>query len=357
MKISTQRRRRNRNRSRLTVMLSVPEMTSETNPYISMLAAGLRPVTDLLLLDRIKLVGRKVDVLHVHWPESLIRGGSRPKRVAKYCFAIVFFLLPRRLRAKIVWTQHNRDPHENGGALERLFLRLFRSRVDHVVYINASPENDLDIASSTILHGEYKQVEVPEEALAAAKRCDFLFFGLLRPYKAIEQLIGAFNQMPAEFSLRLVGQASTAYAAHLRDAASSGPGNIDVEPHFLSEPDLQAAIRATRWVVLPNPEMYNSGAAILALSLGKPLLVPVTPSNRALQDEFGEQWVRLFTPPLDAADLLEASIQDVRSDRPSLRRRFWPEAIAAHIAVYESLAGTYPPQRQRATTTMSKERP
>ncbi|MDT0211474.1 glycosyltransferase [Curtobacterium sp. BRD11] len=337
-------------------MLSVSEVTPETNPYISMLVDGLKPVTNLLLFDRIKLISRKVDVLHVHWPESLIRGGSRPKKAAKYCFAIAFLLLPRRLRAKIVWTQHNRDPHENGGPLEGLFLRLFRSRVDHTIYINASPENDLTVASSTILHSEYERLTDLDEALVAARKCDFLFFGLLRPYKAIEQLIDAFKQMPPNASLRLVGQASVSYAAQLRKAASSKPCNIEIDSRFLSESDLQTAISATRWVVLPNPEMYNSGAAILALSLGKPVLVPATPSNRALQDEFGEQWVRLFTPPLDATDLAGAAARAAHTGRPSLERRSWTEAIAAHVVVYEKLADTPPAQKQRASTTIREKR-
>ncbi|MFL0359132.1 hypothetical protein [Curtobacterium flaccumfaciens] len=346
----------NKNPPHLTVMLSVSEITPQTNPYISMLVNGLRPATELLLFDRVKLLSRQVDVLHVHWPESLIRGGRRPKRAAKYCFAIIFLLLPRKLRAKIVWTQHNRAPHESGGVLEKLFLRLFFSRVDHIIYINASPENDLCVASSTILHGKYEPIVIPEELVAAAHHCDFLFFGLLRPYKAIEQLIEAFKHMPSDASLRLIGHASTSYAEHLREAASSERAMIEVDTRFLSEPDLQAAIGATRWVVLPNPEMYNSGSAILALSLGRPVLVPATPSNTALQEEFGEQWVRLFTPPLGVADLIEAAAQEQPFGHPPMERRTWPEAISAHVAIYDGLANTAESRNQRETAAVPKGR-
>jgi glycosyltransferase involved in cell wall biosynthesis len=60
-------------------------------------------------------------------------------------------------------------------------------------------------------------------------------------------------------------------------------------------------------VVIPNAGSLNSGVVFLALAYGKPVIVPATPGFVEIAGDFGEERVRLFDPPLDAAKLAAAA--------------------------------------------------
>jgi beta-1,4-mannosyltransferase len=90
--------------------------------------------------------------------------------------------------------------------------------------------------------------------------------------------------------------------------------------------------------VLPYAEMLNSGAALLALSLRRPILVPRNDVNDLLAAEVGEAWVQRFDGPLEAADLLRAlaavRAAGLASAAPDLTRRSWDGVGESHAAVY-----------------------
>ena len=90
-------------------------------------------------------------------------------------------------------------------------------------------------------------------------------------------------------------------------------------------------------VVLPYRHMHNSGAALTALSLSRPVLVPDNAVNRDLAAEVGPGWVITFEGDLDADDLrraLEEARRPDRADAPDLSRRDWALAAPAHLAAY-----------------------
>ena len=92
-------------------------------------------------------------------------------------------------------------------------------------------------------------------------------------------------------------------------------------------------------VVLPYREMHNSGAALLALSLATPVLVPDNPVTRALAREVGEEWVRTYRGEVTAEALVEALChvrQIPPGCRPDLSARDWATAVRSHLAVYEA---------------------
>jgi beta-1,4-mannosyltransferase len=92
--------------------------------------------------------------------------------------------------------------------------------------------------------------------------------------------------------------------------------------------------------VLAYTRVWNSGAALLSLSLDTPILAPAVPLFVELQQEVGADWVMLYRHPLTGADL-DAAVGRARSHpegaRPDLSRRAWPAAAAALGAFYSSL--------------------
>ena len=97
---------------------------------------------------------------------------------------------------------------------------------------------------------------------------------------------------------------------------------------------------ASELIVLPYEFMHNSGAALAALSLNRPVLVPDVPVNRRLAAEVGTGWVHFFTGTLDASDL-EAAVLHHRScppvADPDLSARSWQTTGKDHLRVFENV--------------------
>ena len=176
-----------------------------------------------------------------------------------------------------------------------------------------------------------------------------MHFGHLRPYKGIEALVQAFVEAwPDETDrprLRIVGRAKEpAYGMSLA-ALVDGLAGVELTEAFLPDAELEAIIGAADLVVLPYKKMNNSGAALLALSIGRPVLVPDGPTTRELQGEVGPDWVHLFAQPFSADDLRRAATGQTTTALaaapdgvPDLTSRDWPVIGAAYSRLFHALA-------------------
>ena len=90
--------------------------------------------------------------------------------------------------------------------------------------------------------------------------------------------------------------------------------------------------------MLPYRSMHNSGAVLLALSLGRPVLVPANQVNDDLAAEVGPQWVLRYAGPL-TTQVLAAAIAELAAHpvtgQPNLTARQWPALGTQHVQVYE----------------------
>jgi len=79
-------------------------------------------------------------------------------------------------------------------------------------------------------------------------------------------------------------------------------------------------------IVLPYREMHNSGSILVALSLGRPILVPRTPTNTALAEEVGSDWVIEYDGDL-TPELITSALERTRTrppeGLPALSGRDW----------------------------------
>lgn len=316
----------------------------QTNPYITMLAETLARTPGVLSRPfswRQALVGR-YDVFHVHWPEPLVHGRTPLRALVREALSIALLARLRFSRIAVVRTRHNLQAHETPGrAAHRLAVGLARrSRADIALGTVTPPER----APQTVIpHGHYRswygafpQPDAEPGRLATV--------GMLRPYKGVEALIAAFADAPTTLSLHLAGRPlDAAFGAHL-DALAAADPRISLVARHIDDAEFTAAIRRSELVVLPYTALHNSGAALAALSLDRPVLLPEGPASRALSAEVGDGWVSLFTAPLDADDLttaLDAARALPPGARPRLADREWDSAGDRHLEVYRA-ASTRP---------------
>lgn len=313
-----------------------PRPTS--NPYIHQLAAALRaePGLDLRTFSWREALRGDYEVFHLHWPDTLVTASSPVSRLGKR-FAVALLLARLRFRGiPVVRTRHNSRPHEGSRLSMKLERRFARLTVASILL------NDATTAGGIVIrHGDYRDWYAPyPRAERVADRIAFV--GLIRPYKGVEELIAAFRELVTArpgASLTVSGKPRTTELARGIEGLSAGEPSIALTLDYVDDAAFVAAVTAASLVVLPYRTMENSGVALAALSLDRPILVPRSAATEALRDEVGPEWVLLYEGDLSAATLDTALDAAQRATgRPEFEGRDWADAGARHREVLASAA-------------------
>lgn len=343
--------------SSLAVLQSFPVPRSTTNPYLVQLARGLRELPGVTVVNfswRAALLG-KYDVFHVHWPEILVSGSSPLKKLVRQALSVALLCRLALTQTPVVRTIHNIELPKDISVLEVWLLRLIDRRTTLYVRLNSETPLPKGQPSVIIPHGHYRDwfSRFPKAEKIPGR---IGYVGLIRRYKGVEDLIKAFRQTTIShpgLTLRLGGNPSTREIGEKIAALAYGDDRIRLNLEYVSDAELVKTITSSELVVLPYRFMHNSGGALAALSLDRPVLVPANEVNQALSEEVGPGWVFQYTGALTPESILQtlASLaEDAPRTRPDLARRDWRNASSAHKKAYEkavAYAGQAP-QLQKA---------
>lgn len=196
------------------------------------------------------------------------------------------------LGARIVHTAHNALPHLQQPWHRRFYSRWY-AQVDAVQALSPGVRDDLlrDLGVppqrvQVTGHGPYLSLQrrfgglSPEAARAALgwerSRFTLLQFGLFKPYKGLLRLADAVCALPAALRPRvaLCGGGPAPHLRAVRERLERGGRGADLWWHqrFADDATLCRLIIAADLVVFPYESVSQSGALVLALSLGKPCL-------------------------------------------------------------------------------------
>ena len=324
----------------VVVLQSFPDPRPTTNPYIVMLGRSLRAEPGLTMLTftwRRALLGR-YDVFHVHWPEILVTGHTAPKQLVRQALFLLMLVRLAVRRTPVVRTVHNLDRPRGLSRLQVSLLERLDGRTVLRIVINGSTTLSPEQASVTILHGHYADWYA-EHPLPSSERGRLGFFGLIRPYKGVGRLIDAFRALPGHDSLTL-DIAGKPNSNELADDLLNRCGDdrrITLSFGYLSDAELVDRVGRAQLIVLPYTDARNSGGSLTALSLGRPVLVPDNVVNRTLRDEFGSDWVHLYSDeltPTNLADAVSAVDRTTARSAPDLSRRNWASVGERHLDAY-----------------------
>ena len=320
-------------RIRVLHSLAPPDGTTK---YVDQMTVGAPSDVEIAYFSWKRALRGQYDVLHVHWPEFLLRARSARLRLSKRQALRATLLLARVRRIPIVRTVHNLHPHESGGSAERRVLDAVDRQTEVFIRLNPTTELDPGMVGVTILHGHYRD-RFALHPRAQRENGLILYFGIIRPYKNVERLIEVYSERERPGTrLRIVGSPSRELRGRITQLADRHDA-VSAELEFVKDAELVREISAASLVVLPYAEMHNSGAALVALSLDRPIVVPRTPSNSALAAEVGDQWVLQYDGELTDAVLtaaIAAATGIDRASRPKLDGRDWDEIGRRHRDVY-----------------------
>lgn len=292
------------------------------NPYIIMFKNAVEQQGIKVKLERdltfnwwIK-EGLRVDGIHLHWVNYILnqrKFRSQHADLAKMLdnrlvntliyilslFHYIFLLIIIRLSGKkIVFTVHDLDKDIKQSrvwvALNNIAHYTVCLLADKIHVHNEYSRKRLkekyrrQRGVITIPHGNYIGVYPNTISRTDAKRklgildeaFVYLFLGLLRPYKGLEDLIRAFDNPGLKHGrLVIAGQVfgSNSYGAGLAKLAQKNK-RITLVQKFIPDADIQLYMNACDIFVLPYKHITTSGAAALALSFGRPIIAPAITS-------------------------------------------------------------------------------
>lgn len=295
------------------------------------------------------------DIWHWHWPDGQFSHRSRAGAWVRLAALLVLLHRARLTRTPIVWTAHNIRGHEDANrSVEDRFWPIFHRHVSAVHYLSeasraAAIERHPILGGKPYIvtpHGHYRDIyNAPLSKLAARvslrideQRPTIVFFGKIRAYKGVTDLIRAFAETaPLDAQLIIAGLA-VGEEADLVQAAASSDTRISLFLKLLSDEEIVTIVSAADVVVLPYKEVTNSGSAVLALSLNRPVLAANKGSIRELADEVGSEWVIAYdelTPQSLRSALDAATANDHES--PDLEFCSWPRIGNDVSNLYDSI--------------------
>ncbi len=159
-----------------------------------------------------------------------------------------------------------------------------------------------------IPHGAFAHLAQPAPPPFQTDAPVVLCFGLMRPYKGIEDLLEAWRGIEGA-ELWVVGMPRMDISA----LQATAPASVRFVPRFVTDAELPAYFMRADLVVLPYREIDQSGVLFTALAFGKPLLL----SDVGGFPEVAATGAARTFPAGDARALRDA-LRDLLADRPAL---------------------------------------
>ncbi len=291
-------------------ILFLPEWR-KGNPYQNALANSLKKENvEVKFASTIRILSllkpeRKPAILHIHWQHLFFLAQNKIKTILKSTLFIGRLIILKLFGIKIVWTVHNLYNHEERfKAIELFFSSILARLCDKLIVHTNSAKQQVketfkirkESCLKTIPHGNYiAYYENTVDKLQARNKLKlntgdvvFLCFGVIRIYKGVPDLIEAFKKLNVpQAKLLIVGKPSNNEIANKIREKCDMNKNIKLVFEFIPDDEVQVYMNAADVAVLPYRNILTSGAVMLAMSFGKPVIAPAIGGIQDILDEKG----------------------------------------------------------------------
>lgn len=279
-------------------------LTDKTNKYVSL-------IVDAIKENKIDIVNSNVnlnenmdyEIINLNWYES-IYAQNNYKALKEYIRKILFLKKLKRNNIKIIWTVHNRIPHD--GTYVNYAKSLMKSLVKNsdkivihckeTIKILKELSNSIDLEKKIyyIPHPSYegaydeKNIDFRRELNIHNDELVFLFVGQIRPYKNIELIIKNAKQIKNnKVKFVIAGNPSNReYGDKLKSLIGDNE-NIITLFKYIDDDELVPLMKASDVVLLPYDlkSSLNSGVAILSFTCAKTVVCPYIGTLKDIGDK------------------------------------------------------------------------
>lgn len=256
----------------------------ETNKYIDLMK---RAYTQLGMTVVPYTKGEKIDYIMLNWYES-----AGPKESLLRIFKLISFLLKG---VKIVWTMHNKLPHETKYPFVCKMLMNVLSLVSYKIIVHS--KESLKLFRFFLIKRKVIYVPHPNyiNEYGTCRMSDvlddntlrILFFGLIRDYKNVDLLIETINELrDKKIVLTISGSVNDEYRAYL-EKKIDGNSSIVTNFNFVRDNEVADIISNNHLLVFPYElkSSLNSGAVILSFSYRRTVLSSINGTLKDIPDD------------------------------------------------------------------------
>jgi len=227
----------------------------------------------------------KTDIIHLHWLNNITQTKSILLSLSLtivFIIALIFNYL--FVRNRIIYTMHNKISHyKKLRTLDKLITKIIISTSNNVVvhaefqknYVNSYYGKCLN-EITVMYHGNYDLPEVLPHHKSQKNTINndlpvLIYFGRIGDYKNISKAAKIVSQQRCK--LILMGYcASSTLEKELLTLVKNNPDKVEWENKEFTELELVKKAQDSDFIILPQPDIFTSGSALLALSLYKPIL-------------------------------------------------------------------------------------
>ena len=262
-------------------------------------------------------------VLHLHWLNQVLKHVESPAAATRARDDFVRLVDGfRAAGGRVIWTLHNTVPH--GARFEDQEVALQTSVIERSELVHVLAPRTVEHVAPWFTIPPGKVLHVPHPSYAGAyedhvtreqarhelgllpDELVYLVAGTIRPYKGLTDLLDAWDTLEPGRPRRLLiagGPTQEPGIAELIERAALHP-TVLIHPRYIPGHEIQLFLRAADVAVLPYVRTLNSGALMLALTFGLPVIVP---ADGPLEDAVAPAFARTFDPAVtgDLARVLD----------------------------------------------------
>ncbi|WP_250033001.1 glycosyltransferase [Paractinoplanes maris] len=187
------------------------------------------------------------------------------------------------------------------------------------------------------LHGPFDHHDSPTPPAprprAAGEACRLLFFGTIRPYKGLEDLVEAFGRLPTHYTLTVVGETWEGWTLPASMIAGSpAASRITFVNRYVADSEVDDFFGAADLVVLPYRRSSASGPLHIAMSHGLPVVVTAVGGLVEAAERYSGT---TFVPAAAPAALADAIVTATgKAGRRHTDPSSWEQSVAAFSRLF-----------------------
>jgi glycosyltransferase involved in cell wall biosynthesis len=272
---------------------------------------------------------------------------------------LLLALIARRLGARVVIEFHEvQDPGEAAMPLAHAYVRLIAPLIVHLAQgFVVHSENDANLLQgsynlqqrpvtvapvASLLHSQPVNKE-KEHRMAPASCCNLLYFGVIRPYKGLEDLIRAFDALTEDeisnYWLTIVGETWEGWTVPAELINQSRyHDRITFVNRYVTDEEAAQFFAGADAVVLPYHRASASGPVHIAMSYGLPLVTTrVGGITEAAQAYEGA----ILIPPEDLLALQNGLLKVVKlAGKRYTNPHSWEYTAGRYHALFETICSS-----------------
>lgn len=231
----------------------------------------------------------KANILHLHWINVFYKLDDE-NSIEHFYYTLE---QAKHLGYKIIWTIHNFVSHESKNYNKEIEIRKRVSFAsDHIIvhgqYAKDIVNKEYGVPTKKIRiipHGHYigyykndiNKIEARKKLSIEKNDFVYLFFGNIRAYKGLEDLVESFikiNNKHVNTTLLIAGRGLDKEIVEYLNNKIALNNKIIAHIEFINDEDVQVYLNAADIMVLPYKNILTSGVALLALSFNLPVIAP-----------------------------------------------------------------------------------